>query len=172
MTRPTNVPNQKVRVPISNLTKQQWLQLDDDAKALEIVWVKAGSNRAKYAEEQGRALNPKAAHDCLNKYLDKWKEEAPSCFLRPEFGGPTQKTNHTHTGDKTRPTPDRQVRLRERTPPTRKTPPTPTRGRPSHSSPRIHDRLGPKVRDQHDDKRIPSPWTISKTFQTLDHKTK
>ena len=100
----TNAPSQKARVPIGNLTKQQWLQLDDDAKALEIVWVKAGSNRAKYAEEQGRALNPKEAHDCLKKYLNKWKVEAPSCIFWPEFGGPTPKTT----------APERQVKLSNR----------------------------------------------------------
>ena len=116
----TNAPSQKVRVPISNLTKQQWIQLDDDAKALEIVWVKPASNRTKYAEEQGRALNPRAAHICLNKYFDKWKVEAPSCILKPEFGGPTPKSNNTHTNDETRPAPERQVKLLDHTPLTAK----------------------------------------------------
>ena len=46
-----NKASSKVKVAISNLTKKQWFKLDDDARALEIVWVKQDSNRHKLAIE-------------------------------------------------------------------------------------------------------------------------
>ena len=150
-----NKASSQVRVAISNLTKKQWLRLkDDDARALEIVWVPLESNRHKLAKEEKRVLPSKTADDCLKLYFEKWNKKAPSCTLWPEFGGPTRKANPIRKSDTppslpTNQPPSRTVGMRERTPP-----PTSTRGRaftPSTTtSPRVHDRLGPKTTSAYD----------------------
>ena len=149
-----NKASSKVKVAISNLTKKQWFKLDDDARALEIVWVKQDSNRHKLAIEDKRVLPSKTAHECLELYRETWDEKAPPCVLWPEFGGPTKKANPIHKSDTppslpTNRPPSRTVKMRERTPPLAS-----TRGRavtPSATlSPRVHDRLGPKAPSAYD----------------------
>ena len=108
----TGAANKKTRVAVSNLTVRQWSRLDnDDAKALEIVWVKPNSTAAKLAKQHGRLLNSSQANICLNKYLKKWHRKAPSCELPPKFGGPVLNPEDKHADTTPQPAPDRQVRL-------------------------------------------------------------
>ena len=72
----TNTPSQKVKVPVSNLTKKQWFKLDDDAKALEKVWVKEGSNIHKLAMEEKLENQPEKVYKTYEDALKRLLESA------------------------------------------------------------------------------------------------
>ena len=133
-----NKASSQIRIPISNLTKKQWLKMrDNDAKAKEIVWVPLGCYRLQRAKEQKRVLPAKEADDCLKLYLKKWGKRAPSCTLRPEFGGDESDTPPSLPSNQP---PSQTIGIRERTPS-----PTPTRDHASTASLRVRNRLGPKT---------------------------
>ena len=124
-----NKASSQIRIPISNLTKKQWLKMrDNDAKAKEIVWVPLGCYRLQRAKEQKRVLPAKEADDCLKLYLKKWGKRAPSCTLRPEFGGDESDTPPSLPSNQP---PSQTTSARERLGPKLT----------------ILDRLGPKITD-------------------------